>query len=321
MRIVLSDKTGIPFASTVDFEIDYQYGKVNDFELKTDYELEAGSRFHIDGTQYAGIVDMVCVSHSNNGDAITYKGRTIQGILEHKIIEPPSGQTHYKFTGDANEMLAAVIAKTGLSDYVQAESTASGININYQFYRYVDAWNGLRMALASANARLKIECSDGLHVLSAVETTTYGRAESERVFFKLESDYIPVNKLVGLGKGEGTTRGISVWYADASRNISQTQTLKGVFENAKTYVLNNEEGTALADKTKKKLIEYQTVSKADVTIPENVELDIGDKVLISSAKFNVEALTQIIDVVFKCAKGIANTTYKFGEPDFPESEV
>lgn len=321
MGIVLSDAQGVPFMQTDDFELDHQCGSRNNFELKADAPLQAHYRFQIDGTSVGGFLDTPCPTKTSKGESIKYKGRTFEGAFEKKILFPPSGKTHLTFKGDANALLAEIVSITGLSNVFEADTEPSGLpEVDCRFYRFVNSWDGMRMALASVGARPEFECRDGLVLVRAVPSRDYGRLDSERVYFKLNCEKLPCNHLTGLGKGEGLSRSIVHWYADLFGNVSQTQTLFGEWENAETYTLNTEEGQSLSSKTKAKLSEYQEGSKAEVEIPESVKLSVDDSVSISSAEFNLEATTQVIDVVTKASGDVLKRSYRFGIPDFPDEE-
>lgn len=320
MQLVISDSNGIEVASTDDFTLKYEYGDACNYELSVNADLQAHWRWHIDGTPFAGFLDTPCTDHGASGDTLVFKGRNIQGALQKKIIEPPTGQSSYVFSGDAHTMLSEVIQLLGLEDYLRAPSKPSGVHIDYRFYRYIDAWNGLRMALASSNARLRITCQQDGHLLEALPRTTYGQLDSEQVYFSLECNHLPVNHLIGLGKGEGTARAVSHWYADLLGNVSQTQSLFGVHENSLVHSASSDEATALSMKTKAKLEEYQQGSDARVSIPDDVMLDVGDIIAISSAKYNLKATTQVCGVVMKVEKGQHQINYEFGMPNYPDEE-
>lgn len=320
MNLVISDPNGNAIEQTDDFDLKLQYGDACDIELSLPKILEPHYQVHIDGTAYGGVIDKRCPSHTAKGSSINFKGRSLQGIFARKAIMPPSGKTHYTYQGEANNMLKELVGLFGLEDMFTVSDDNSGINLDYRFNRFINGWDGIRMALASQDARLKIVCQDRGHELSVVPCRTYGSLDSERVYFSLDCDDLPVNHLIGLGKGEGTARAISHWYADIFGNVSQTQTLFGVWENALVYQLNSEDASTLPSKTKAKLLEHQEGSPAKVSIPDDVQLDIGDKVKISSAKYRINATTQVIGVAFKHKNGIGKTSYEFGVPDFPDEE-
>lgn len=323
MQLIVQDNTGRSLMSLSDYTLDLQYGDSDsDFQLYVPNTI-LGKHWRIiaDGTPFGGIVDKRCPSHTADGDTILYKGRTVQGVLKSHVVCPSSGASHYTVSGDANTIIGQVISRVGLSDYMFAKSTPSNISISsYRFNRYVDAYTGLRMMLASHDARLKFVCYDEGIEVSAVKRDGYGSADSEKLYFDLEIDDLPINHLIGLGKGEGANRAKSEWFADLSGALSQTQTLFGVLENATTYDLSSEEADTLSGKTKSKLAEYQVASEADLTLPPGASLDVGDRVTMSNAKFGITATAEVIQVVLKAALGVQDVSYKFGVPDYPKDE-
>lgn len=323
MNLIIADAKGKALHSISDYDIDLQYGTVNDFHL-TDvmgYVLEPHWQVFADGTPYGGIIDMRCPSKTEDGEEIGYRGRSMQGVLADKVILPPSGQTHLVLSGDAHDIMRTVLQLVGLDGFFRVPTEPSGIYVtSYRFYRFVNAYIGFRMMLSSVDARLALSCQDGGHELSAVRCDTYGSMESERVYFKLDQDTRPYNHLIGLGRGEGLERAVSHWYADAFGNVSQTQTLFGVDERAKAYQLTSEEASTLPGKTRNKLIELQGSSEALLSLPPGTSLDIGDKVVMSSAAYGITATAQVVDVTLKASNGMSEVEYEFGVPDFPEDE-
>ncbi len=321
MNLVIKGPDGRDFMQTNDFTLSLQYGEVNNFELSLPDAIEPLSMVYIDGTPYGGMVDKRCPRSGLEGETIVYKGRSMQGVLESQILMPPAGATHFTASGDANEAIATVIERTGLGDVFEAEASPCGIELdNYRFYRFSDAYSGLRMMLMSVGMRLSISCRQGKHVLSAVPCKTFGRIDSEKVFFQLDCEDLPVNCLVGLGKGTGTARAVSVWYANLLGEVSQRQTLFGALENAKTFQSTSDDASTLPAKAKAKLLEYQKKSSAKVTLPEDAELDVGDFIDVSSAKYNILATTQVIGVAIKANRGNVEVSYDFGMPVFPDEE-
>lgn len=323
MQLVVQDDTGKAVASLTDYALDLQYGDGDcDFELHVpNMELKRFWRIHVDGTPYGGIITRRCPSSTEDGDSIVWKGLTVQGVLKKHVVKPPAGQSHLVVSGEANRAIAQVLDAVGLTGFFKVPDVDSGITVPpFACYRYKDAWTNLRMMLSTCGARLKISCQDGGHEISAVKRDEYGTAPSERVYFELEIDDLPVNHLIGLGKGEGTARAVSEWYADIFGNVSQTQTLFGELENAEPYNLNNEEAATLPGKTAAKLRELQLGSEATLTLPLGVELDVGDRVTFSHAKYNIIATAEVVRIVLKAALGIEDITPKFGIPDFPNDE-
>jgi len=307
-----------------DYQLDLQYGKGDcNFVLSApDITLDAQWRIHVDGMPYGGIVTRPCPASTADGDRISYEGVTVQGVMADHVIEPPRGKSHLSLSGDANEIISQVFELADVGpDYLVADTLPSGLEVaSYSFNRYVDVWTGLRMMLASVGGRLEVECKDGGHVVRAVKRTAYGGVESERAYFELKLDKLPYNHIIALGKGEGAAREVVHWYASLGGIISKNQSLFGELKRTYVYQLNSEEGSALAAKAKVKLEELQTVSEADLSLPPGVSLDVGDRVLLSNAHYNLAAEAEVTDVVVKASLGIEDVQYKFGSPDYPKDE-
>lgn len=323
MQLVLQDENGRAIRAVRDFSLDLQYGDGDcDFELYIPNTMvKPRTRFVIDGTSFGGIITKRNPISDSDGDSITWKGRTVQGVMASHYIEPPAGKTHYVVSGDANKVIEQVISAFGLSDYFETSKKASGISIvNYSFNRWVDVWTGLRMMLAKHDARISISCGDGKHLVEAVPSRSYGRLDSERVYFDLDIDDLPVNHLIGLGKGEGLERAVVHWYADTLGNVSKSQTLFGILENALTYQLTSEEEDTLDSKAKSKLLELQNSNEATFSLPPGSNLDVGDIITLSNAKFNLSAQAEITQIILKASLGVSDIQCKCGMPDYPKDE-
>lgn len=323
VSVVILDASGRALRQTDDWSADVAYGAdENRFTITriAGPPLSAHMRWQVDGTALAGVVDTVCPSVAEDGSSsVSYKGRTVQGVLAGKVLMPPSGETHLTATGDLNECIRDVVEAVGLDGYLTVPTTPSGFDASgYRYRRFVDAYTGMRMLCASVGARLRFRATgDGIE-LSAVPATTYGDLPSERVAFSAERTYRPCNHMVGLGAGEGTARQVAHWYADASGNLSQTQTLKGVAEVAQTY--DHSGSDDLSADTKSKLAELQGQGTFTAALPEDAGLDVGDTVTASDSTTGIGVEAQVTKVICKVSLGEAVTGYETGEPQWPEDE-
>ena len=113
----------------MDYEFDLAFGTdENNFECRIDSNAhccEHGYFLYIEGTEYGGIIDALESITAN--EEVIYTGRTWHGILNSKIIEPDSGKSHLIVSGEANEILASLIERLGLSDLFEASSESSDI--------------------------------------------------------------------------------------------------------------------------------------------------------------------------------------------------
>ena len=234
MDLIYTDSSFEDIGVLFDYSLDLAYGKdENDFELIVDVKnncCDKNSLVYIDGTEYGGIIDGIAVDTANN--KLTYSGRTWHGVLGSKIIEPEPGEAYYSVSGEANTVINSLIQRLGLSDLFEADQTDSELYIsNYQFNRYVNAYEGIISMLDSIAAKMRIVFKNGRAVISALPIIDYSENEqfdNDQLELRVEKTFNPVNHLICLGKGELTDRLCVHLYADSAGNISENQTLFGV---------------------------------------------------------------------------------------------
>lgn len=289
-----------------DFSLDLAFGSgENDFELTVSREnnvAQAGCYIYIQGTEYGGIIDAV---KSDTGTAeVTYSGRTWHGILNSKILEPDSGQAYLTVSGDANTVLATLINRMGLGELFKALSTPSGITVkSYQFDRYVSGYNGILKMLKAVGAKLRIFHNGTNVVVSAVPVTDYtqdGVSDDQTALTVLKAKN-KVNHLICLGTGELADRMIIHLYADASGNISRTQTFTGLDEYTAVYdyssVESEEDLVAGGTERFKELLQQDQL---DVNFPESDDIySVGD---IVGGTDNVTGISIAVPVTKKIVK-------------------
>lgn len=228
-----------------DYELDLAFGAdENNFECRIQSQAhccEAGFFLYAEGTEYGGVIDSITSDTAKK--EVIYSGRTWQGILNSKIIEPDEGADYLIVSGDANEVLHSLVERLALSDMFDSATEDSGIEVsNYKMHRYVSGYDGIRKMLASVGGKLKFKFKDGRVVLSALPVHDYSRDEefdADLVSFKAVRNYKSVNHLICLGAGELADRLVVHLYADTEGNISQTQTQTGMDEVSAIYEYNN----------------------------------------------------------------------------------
>lgn len=220
----------------------------NDFELKVDTEnhcCSADCFVYIENTEYGGIIDSIEVN--SDKETMTYMGRTWHGVLSNKILCPDVGQDYLTVSGEANTVIGALITRVGLSDIFMASEENSGIQItSYQFYRYTDAYSGIRKMLTSFGAKLKFMYVSGKVVLSAAALVDYTKDEqfsSDLVSIDLKKVYTKVNHVVCLGRGDLKDREVIHLYSDKEGNIGYTKSITGINEVTTVYDYANAEST------------------------------------------------------------------------------
>lgn len=280
--ISYTDATHLDIGVLKGARLDLEYGDTgNDFELTLDIDseqrLDNGAYVYVEGTEWGGVVD---ARESNSGNnTITYIGRSWQGIIRDKVLEPPSGEDYLSVRGEAHVVLKQLVQRLGLASQFKVSEETSGITVKYTFDRYCDAWTGIRKMLADSSSRLNIEYDsiERMIVLSVKPITDWtDGADAEHSDVAIKSVVRPYNHLICLGSGELKNRIVMHFYADARGNISTTQTLFGIDERTTTYNYTNASREELEKDGPKKLKEYQAADSINVTLDDDEEFGIGD---------------------------------------------
>ena len=311
--LIYTDKYHVDVGAIQTFEMDLAFGAdEQDFEIAfSKPELTGGELLYIDGTEYGGIID--AVTHSTETDSAIYKGRTWHGMLAGKIVKPASGQNYYTLSGDANTCIASLLTKVGLSSVMTARSSSAGITVNYQFERFCNAYDGLLKMLASANAILRIERHDGITELWAeTRTTITDEADSDLMDFAITDNHRVPNHLVCAGEGELKDRVVVDLYADASGNVSQTQSLTGVDEIAVLYNYNNADSAELIAEGTKELQSYQQGGGADLQVNSKGDWHVGDKIQVRDNRSGTVITSTIAKKIVKVKDGVLSVDYEVG---------
>ena len=283
----------------LDLTVSMETG-ANDFEVRTSIdgiEMDEGYYIYAEDSEYGGIIDSKRISTKDK--TLYYSGRTWRGMLESKIIQPPTGEDYYKASGDLNVVLDTLIDDFGLNDLFYADSVLTGVTVtNYQFYRYTDVYSGIIRLLSNLDYKLVIEfdTSELKCKIGAVPIVDYGENQevtSDLYDFDIRRVGGTVNHLIGLGAGDLKDRLVIHKYADANGNISDTQTLFGKDEITAIYDYSNaEDATELEEKM---LEEFQKLIGSDsieITLNE-IDADVGDKVTAYEEKTEIEAIQYV----------------------------
>jgi len=304
-----------------DATLDLAFGTdENDYECKVasvNHCCREGYFLYYEGTEYGGIVDDIYID--TDADEITYHGKTWHGILNAKVLEPDAGEDYLVIDGEANEMLAFLIARMGLEGLFKASEEASGINIgNYKMNRYIKGYDGIRKMLKASGGKLNITLKDGFVELSARPIVDYSKDEqfdTDQIGFNIKKRYHPVNHVVCLGKGDLKEREVIHVYADAEGNISDTQVFFGIDEVADTYEnANTESSEELREGGIELILESWNGNEVnfDFTADDFI-YDIGDIVGAKERMTGIEVNAEITKKIVKIKNNTTTISYKVGE--------
>ena len=283
----------------LDMSISMDSGN-NNFEVTTyidGVELDQNYYIYAEGSEYGGIVDTKRINTKTK--TIYYDGRTWRGMLESKIIIPPSGQDYYTASGNLNAVIGQLISSFGLSELFYADNTTAGASVSdYKFYRYTDVYSGIIRLLFDSGYKLKIEFDTSVFKckLSAVLIDDYSNQQeitSDLYDFDVSRVGNTVNHLIGLGYGELKNRLTVHKYANSSGVISNTQTLTGKDEIVAIYEYSNAQDAAdLEAKTIEKFQSLIGSDKIKVTL-NDIDADVGDKLTVHDELTGIEAVQYV----------------------------
>lgn len=299
-----------------DFTLDLAYGKdENNFECKIidkQHCCKEGWFLNIEGTEYGGIIDEIAVNSAKG--VVTYLGRTWQGILNSKILQPDTATDYLVVNGEANSIIALLIDRMGLNSLFKAVSDNSGITVTaYQMHRYIRGYDGIVKMLKSVGAKL-IVYYDGEYVrLAAKPIVDYSKNEqfdTDQIALKIKKKYNPINHIVCLGAGELSQREVIHIYADKNGDVSENQVFTGIAEVTDVYENVNVTGDELKQGGIDKLKEAWSSDELDFNFNSNSKnYDIGDIVGAVEPITRIEVTSEITKKIVKIDKGIITISY------------
>lgn len=315
MVLVVNDPTVGDIREIEEFELDIAFGSDENalkLEARAGEAPEEGQFVFIDGTEYGGVIDQASYEAGREASgSILCRGRTWHGILAGKRLLPDSGSGYLSVSGKADDVLASLIERMGLSGLFSA--AADDTSVSYTFDRFVDGYSGLK-AMAKANGRKVGMRREGDKVeISLPPVVDYAnKVDSDLLDFTLTSVHRCINHLVCVGTGELENRAVVHFYADTAGNVSHTQSLFGVDEICALYDYSNADEAKLEEEGGKKLREYQTRGSVEVDAHDDIDVDVGD---IISARDNVHGKTvsaTVVKKIVQVSRGVATYRYEVG---------
>lgn len=322
MDLIYTDASGADVGVLFGFTLDLAYGcEENDFELSVSIDskaIENSAFIYIEGTEYGGIVDGIRVDTENQ--LATYLGRSFHGILNSKVIQPPSGAAYLTVSGEANTVIASIIAGLGLGSLFEAETEASGITISsYQMDRYIKGYDGINKMLKVNGAKLAMSFVNGKVKLAARAIVDYSKDEqytSDHYAFNIQKYDNKVNHLVCLGSGELTARQLVHLYVQEDGSISTTnQAFTGLEEYAAVYDYSSVESLEELEKGgREHLQELNNNDTAEMELfDDETVLDINDKVGTTEEKTKTKIINSVIKKIVKIQDDALKIEYKVGD--------
>lgn len=286
MDLIYATPEKVDIGILQDYEFDLAYGSdENDFELTLAlrshccqddyivYMVDSQNNYE-EATEYGGIIDSITVD--TDDQTVTYSGRTWQGILSEKVIQPEDTQDYKIVTGDAHDIMRELIDDLDIGDFFTVPDGVANIDIpEYQFERYVDAYDGISDMLHAAGAKLKIVYDHKQVVMSAVWLTDYSMSDewdSSQVNFTIKKRINPINHLICLGQGSLRNRYKIHLFTDVNGGIQDYATVDSPIEDA-DYILDTSQQLLFGSEEICEAYDYPSAGIAENYVPLTVQPD------------------------------------------------
>ncbi len=329
-QLILADQNLRDIKPVMDADIDIAIGSdENDYEVKIrrdrwDERYAYGNIFYIKNTEFGGIIGRKKANTAE--DTISLYGRTWRGMLDKKIIRPPSGQDYRKVSGELNMVLNTIVTEQ-FGDYFVVSQNDTGVSVtNYQFDRYCTLSAGIVKMLKSVGYKLHIEYiqqergQPGYVELSAVQIVDYSErielSQDSRLNFVFDETKNGVNHLICLGKGELQERQVVDLYVGQNGSIGTTRYYTGIQEVVETYEDTSSESDELEEKGREKLQELMNSTKFSMDVESwGMEVEIGDIIGGRDYVTGMYAAKPIAKKIYKVSDGKSSLEYEIEGDD------
>ena len=328
-QLILADQNLRDIDPVMDAGVDIAIGDENNYEIKVRREkwrseYTFGNVFYIKETEYGGIIGEMDTNTAE--DTISLLGMTWRGMLDKKIICPPTGLDYKTVSGELNLILNDLVAEH-FDDYFVVPQVDTGVSVtNYQFDRYCTVLSGIDKMLKSVGYRLQIRYiqqergQPGYIELSAVPIVDYSEqielSQDSQLNFTFRNVKNGVNHLICLGKGELQDRQVIDLYVQADGSIGTEPYYTGVQEIAATYEDTSSESDELEEKGREKLQELMNSTSFSMDVESlGMEVEIGDIIGGRDYVTGMYAVKPIAKKIYKVEDGKTSLEYKIEGDD------
>ena len=328
INVIVAAATGEEIRDLVYREYDFEVGDEENSYLITCNSAEwetigDGSRIYIPNTEYGGLFKRL--EADTKKGTVAVGGYTWRGMLQNKIIIPPSGQDYATDSGELNAVIGARVS-AAFPGLFAGSSTPTGVTVSYRYNRYVTLYDGLKAMLKSVGYKMQISYDQETAkvIVEAVPIVDYSNqieySSDMNADYTMNMEATGVNHLICLGQGELKDRTVVHLYVDANGNISQTQTFFGVDEIVSVYDYAGatrddliQSGTEqLAQEVNKNTFKIELESEKDVAIGDVV----GGRDYITGMRMTAPITTKVVT----WRNGFETTEYKLSDDITVEME-
>lgn len=319
--VVIADTTGVELRTILFREYDFEIGDdENSFLItcnRSEWEaVPEKARIYIPGTEYGGIYKHL--ESNTKDDSVSVGGYTWRGLLQNKVIQPPSGADYATDSGEINAIIARRV-QAALPGLFVGSAASTGVSVNYQYTRYCTLYNGLKDMLKSVGYKMRIAYDQALCkvVVDAVPIVDYSAqieySSDMNANYSMTLDKMGINHLICLGLGELKNRTVIHLYADVNGVISRTQTQFGSDEVTNVYDYAGAETENLIKSGTDQLISNISHNSFAIDLESTQDVAIGD---IVGSRDYITGMTMTAPVTTKIVtwqNGFETTEYKLSE--------
>lgn len=320
-EVILADASGVELRSILFREYDFEVGdKENSFLITCNRaewkNIPDNARIYIPGTEYGGIYKRLESDTRNN--AVAVGGYTWRGMLQNKVICPPSGEDYATDSGELNQILARRVSEALPGLFVGSEES-TGVTVSYQYGRYVTLYEGLKEMLRSAGYRMRIQydqeqCRVVVNAVPIVDYSAQIEYSSDmNANYSMVINKMGVNHLICLGNGELKDRTAIHLYADVNGVISQTQTQFGADEVTDVYDYAGAESDNLIESGTDQMKANASKNEFAIDLESAQDVAVGDIVGCRDYVTGNTMTAPITVKIVKWQKGFEQTEYQLSD--------
>ena len=316
--IIVAAPDGTELRCMLFSEYDFEVGDEENSFLVTcpraEWESVANdSRVYIPGTEYGGLFKRLESDTKNNSVAVG--GLTWRGMMQKRIISPPSGQNYAQDTGELNQLIGARVSAAFPGLFV-GSSESTGVWTWFQYPRYCTLYDGLKAMLKSVGYKMQIEYDQVQRkvVVSAVPIVDYSNeieySSDMSADYSMIIDRTGINHLICLGSGELKDRTVVHLFVDGNGVISQRQTFFDENEIAEVYDYAGASRDDLIQSGIDQLKNEINLNEFSIALESEREVSVGDIVGSRDYITGYTVTAPITTKLIKFEDGLVKIEYK-----------
>lgn len=320
-EVILADASGVELRSILFREYDFEVGdKENSFLItcnRAEWEnVPDNARIYIPGTEYGGIYKRLESDTRNN--AVAVGGYTWRGMLQNKVICPPSGQDYATDSGELNAIIARRVSAALPGLFIGSEES-TGITVSYRYERYVTLYDGLKAMLKSVGYKMRIayDMEQCKVVVDAVPIVDYSQmieySSDMNANYSMTINKMGINHLICLGQGELQNRTVVHLYADTNGVISRTQTQFGADEVTDVYDYAGAETDNLVESGTDQMKAKASKNEFAIDLESTQDVAVGDIVGSRDYITGYTVAAPITTKIVKWKQGFEKVEYQLSD--------